>query len=380
MGPNGAGGGLFLSSENNGQPGCSEGGVGRRVQDIQRDVGAQLVDEGEPEMSEAMKIGSVSVMPGEVKRGGIPIGADMYGRERELPIIVCRGAEEGPRLWISGATHGDEPEGPYSIHLILPRVDPEQMKGTLVLVPAMNVEAFMGGNRGDPRDMFAYDMNRIYPGSPDGRATERIAWAHYQAVKDNCDLHLAIHSGGDHSYFSPSITAPETPKCRELAGAMGPDWDLVTTGRVGRGNPTSFLAELGYGAINVELGGWCRTLMADFHEVGRRLSEAYLNVMRHYGMIDGEANYAERWFLGHQTSVLADAAGLWIGEDIELRKPMEKGSVLGRIYNLYGDKIAVARAPEDGRALGLRANPMVKIGDWCCFYLIVDEVRDDLAP
>jgi predicted deacylase len=140
------------------------------------------------------------------------------------------------------------------------------------------------------------------------------------------------------------------------------------------------MAERGHGAINVELGGLCKTLMADFHKVGQRLSDAYLNIMRHYGMIGGEANYAEEWFLGHQVSVLADVHGLWVGEEIELRKPMEKGTVLGRIYNLYGDEIAVARAPEDGRALGLRSNPMVKTGDWCCFYLIVDEVRDDLIP
>jgi len=329
-------------------------------------------------MAKPLKIGTVSVMPGEVKRGGIPIGADMYGRERELPIIVYRGVEDGPKLWISGATHGDEPEGPYSIHLTVPHLDPKQMKGTLVLVPAMNIEAFVGGNRGDPRDTFTHDMNRIYPGSPNGRATERVAWAHYQALKDNCDLHLAIHSGGDHSYLDTTIFAAETPKCLELAGAMGPDWDLVNTSGVGRGSPASILAEEGHGAITVELGGWCRTLTTDFHEIGRRLSEAYLNVMRHYGMIPGKARYAEKWYYAHQIALLANANGLWIGEDVQLRKPMKKGIVLGHIYNLYGDEIEVAKAPEDGMIFGLRFRPMVRTGDWIYFYAVIDEVRDDL--
>jgi len=89
-------------------------------------------------MTAPLQIGNISVLPGEIKRGGIPIGADMYGRERELPIIVCRGVGDGPILWISGATHGDEPEGPYSILLTLPKLDPCQMKGTLVAVPVMN--------------------------------------------------------------------------------------------------------------------------------------------------------------------------------------------------------------------------------------------------
>jgi uncharacterized protein len=331
-------------------------------------------------MTQALTIGTVSVMPGEVKRGGIPIGTDMYGRERELPLIVYRGVKDGPKLWISGATHGDEPEGPYSIMRTLSQLDPQQMKGTLVAVPVMNIEAFMRGNRGDPRDTFSYDMNRIYPGRPDGYATERVAWAHYQALMDKCDLHIAIHSGGDHSYLDTTIFAAETPQCLELAGAMGPDWDLVNTSGVGRGSPSSILAQEGHGAITVELGGWCRMLTTEFHEVGRRLSEAYLNVMRHYDMIPGQAEYAEKWLRGHQIALLAGESGLWIGEDVPLREPMKKGTVLGHIYNLYGDEIDVAKAPEDGMIFGLRFRPMVLRGDWVCFYAVIDQVRDDFIP
>lgn len=101
----------------------------------------------------------------------------------------------------------------------------------------------MQGDRGDPQDMFSYDMNRIYLGCPDGYATERVAWAHYQAEKDNCDLHIAIHSGGDHSYLDTTIFAAETPQCFELAGARGSDWDLVNTSGIGRGSPSSILAQ-----------------------------------------------------------------------------------------------------------------------------------------
>jgi len=331
-------------------------------------------------MAKPIKVGNVSVMPGEVRRGGIPIGADTYGRERELPLIVYRGIEDGPTLWISGATHGDEPEGPYSIHLTMSHLDPQQMKGTVVLVPVMNVEAFMQGDRGDPRDTFSYDMNRIYPGRPDGYASERVAWAHYAATKDNVDLHIAIHSGGDHSFLDTTIFAAETPACLELAGAMGPDWDLVNTSGVGRGSPSSVLAEAGKGAITVELGGWCRMLTTEFHEVGRRLADAYLNVMRHYGLIPGEAQYAEKWLRGHQIALLAGHSGLFIGADVELRKPMNKGTILGRIYNLYGDQVEVLKAPEDGMIFGLRFRVMTMTGDWCCFYAVIDEERGDLIP
>jgi predicted deacylase len=223
-------------------------------------------------------------------------------------------------------------------------------------------------------------MNRIYPGRPDGYATERVAWAHYQAVKNNCDLHIAIHSGGDHSYLDTTIFAAETAECLQLAGAMGPDWDLVNSSAVGRGSPSSILAQEGRGAITVELGGWCRMFTTEFHEVARRLSDAYLNVMRHYEMIPGRADYAEKWHRGHQIALLANKSGLWIGEDIELRKPIKKGTPLGCIYNLYGDEIELVSAPEDGMVFGLRFRPMVQTGDWICFFAVIDEVRDNLVP
>ncbi len=113
-------------------------------------------------MAEALTIGNVSVMPGEVKRGGIPITGDMYSRAREIPIIVYRGINDGPVLWLNGATHGDEPEGPFSIFKALKQIDVQKLSGTVVAVPVLNVMAFTAGTRGDPLDTFSYDMNRLY--------------------------------------------------------------------------------------------------------------------------------------------------------------------------------------------------------------------------
>jgi len=177
-----------------------------------------------------------------------------------------------------------------------------------------------------------------------------------------------------------TIFCAETPECLELAGAMGPEWDLVNASGTGLGSPASVLAGEGRGAITVELGGWCRMLTSDFHRVGQDLADAYLNVMRHYGMIEGQVRYADKWYRGHQIALLADESGLWVGEDIELRQPMARGTVLGHIYNLYGDVIQEVTAPEEGQVFGLRFRAMTRTGDWICFYAVVDEVRDDLIP
>ncbi|NLE77330.1 MAG: hypothetical protein GX605_11340, partial [Chloroflexi bacterium] len=69
-----------------------------------------------------------------------------------------------------------------------------------------------------------------------------------------------------------------------------------------------------------------------------------------------------------------------IGEDVPLRTPMKKGTPIGRIYNLYGDELAVGTAPEDGQIFGMRAKVMTMTGEWCCFYAVIDAVRDDFIP
>lgn len=332
-------------------------------------------------MAEALNIGTVSVMPGEKKRGAILSGPDMSGRPRETPIIVYRGAQDGPILWINGATHGDEPEGAFSIFLTLAQLDPQRMRGTVVAVPAMNVAGFMAGTRGDPLDTFSYDMNRVYPGKADGYPTERVAWHHWQAMKDACDLQIAVHSGGEHSYLAHMIFASDNPASLELAAAMGPQWTLVFRSPVGGGNPSSQIAAQGKGGITVELGGNCRTLTRDFHTVAQDLSASYLNVMRHYGMIEGAAAYAGAWRQGYQIALLAPTTGMFVGNpDLEFETEMAQGTLLGTIYGLYGDVLAELRAPRDGVVFGLRSRPSVTEGSWCCFFGVIEQTVTDLIP
>jgi predicted deacylase len=332
-------------------------------------------------MVAAITIGTLTVQPGEIKRGGIVIGGDMVERQRHIPIIVAHGAQPGPVLWLNGATHGDEPEGPFSIFLAMQHIDPQTLRGTVVACPVMNVQAFTAGTRGDPLDTFSYDMNRLYPGKAEGYPTERVAYAHWQAMKDNCDLQIAIHSGGEHSYLAHMIFSADNPASLELAAAMGKNWTLVFRSGTGGGNPSSQIAALGKGGVTVELGGNCRTLTGDFHAIAQDLADGYLNVMRHYGMIDGKAEYADAWRMGYQIALLAPATGMFVGTaDIPFETNIAAGTVIGQIYNLYGDVIAEVKAPRDGVIFGLRSRPSVLEGQWCCFFGVIEETATYLIP
>lgn len=314
-------------------------------------------------------VGTAQAAPGSVATGVIPVSRLAGGTPLEIPVIVINGAHDGPCLWIDGAIHGDEPEGPLMCHILRREVNPSDLHGSLVLVPVINVPAFEAAARGNPLDTFSYDMNRIYPGKPNGYFSERIAWAHSEWMTKTADLELSIHSGGAHSYLSETIFATEDDKSQELARAMGLGWDLALKSFLPKGNPMASMLEVGKTGITVELGGRSATSPKDFHRVGRVLADAALNVMRHYRMLTGEASYAEPRYTGVQHALLAPVSGLFLAEEsAEFKTPMKKGDVIARIYDVYGDLLETLVAPSDGRIFGLRALPNVTVGDWCCFY------------
>ena len=66
--------------------------------------------------------------------------------------------------------------------------------------------------------------------------------------------------------------------------------------------------------------------------------------------------------------------------DLPFEILVKEGTVLGQIYNLYGDVIGEVKAPRDGVVFGLRSRPSVLEGQWCCFFGVVEKTVDDLIP
>jgi uncharacterized protein len=325
-----------------------------------------------------LQVGTASAEPGTRADGVIPVSRRPGGGSLDIPVIVVNGADDGPVLWIDGAIHGDEPEGPLSIHKLLAVLDPARLRGAVVAVPVHNVSAFEAQQRGNPFDGFTYDMNRIYPGRETGFPSERVAWAHYQAMIDTADLLITIHSGGAHSYLAHAQFYNGTEAGLEMAKALGPRWELILKPlRAATGSPPAVMAERDKPAITVELGGWSSTMPGDFHRNGNELRDSFLNVMRHYGMVGGEAEYANEWTIATQRLLLADVGGFFVpDEQVQYRTRLDEGVTIARIFDLYGTVLQEIKTPCPGQIFGLRTQACVYQGDWICFYgETLEEIR-----
>jgi predicted deacylase len=325
-----------------------------------------------------IEIGNAKARAGEIVEGSIEVTKHAGGNDLLIPFTIINGINDGPCFWINGGIHGDEPEGVLTCSILRKKIDPKNLSGSLVLMPVMNIPAMEAASRGNPLDTFSYDMNRIYPGKENGYLSERIAHEHKKWLTKTADIEISIHSGGSHSYLSETIFATQDTNAQELARAMGEAWDLSLYAIRPSGSPMTVMAELGKPAITVELGGRSSTAPGAFQKVGDTLSDAALNIMKHYKMIEGQAKYASKRYKGHQQALLAPNSGVFLpANNVKFHNLMKKGDLIAKIIDYKGNEISSLYAPEDGMIFGLRALPNVTTGDWCCFYAIIEGTWDN---
>ncbi len=175
-----------------------------------------------------------------------------------VPIIVIRNGA-GPTALLFGGNHGDEYEGPVTLLNLARELDPAQVRGRIILVPALNTPAVLNGTRLSPID--GMNMNRAFPGTPDGTLTSQIA--HYVAhtLIPRADLVIDIHSGGRSMHFLPSVNMHRMSDPRQMsamldaAKAWGAPYVFIYRDVAGAGLLPSYAESLGKVTLGTEIGG-----------------------------------------------------------------------------------------------------------------------------
>ncbi|MGR7922548.1 N(2)-acetyl-L-2,4-diaminobutanoate deacetylase DoeB [Zobellella denitrificans] len=134
-----------------------------------------------------------------------------------IPVTVVKNGE-GPTALLTGGNHGDEYEGITALFKLANSLEPEQVQGRVIIVPAMNYPAVRNGSRTSPIDKG--NMNRSFPGNPAGSMTERIADYFNRYLVPMCDYALDIHSGGKTLDFIPFSAAHRLPDPAQEAACI----------------------------------------------------------------------------------------------------------------------------------------------------------------
>jgi N-alpha-acetyl-L-2,4-diaminobutyrate deacetylase len=131
-----------------------------------------------------------------------------------IPItVIKRGA--GPTALLTGGNHGDEYEGPVALSKLAQQLNADEVSGRVIIVPFMNTPAFQAGRRTSPIDKG--NLNRSFPGKPDGTVTEKIADYFRRTLLPLADIVLDIHSGGRTLDFLPFAACHVLPDKHQQA-------------------------------------------------------------------------------------------------------------------------------------------------------------------
>jgi len=308
-------------------------------------------------------IGDLDVMAGKSSIGEIPISRLVTGNRMSIPINVIHGRNDGPVVWLSAAVHGDEIGGVEIIRRALQGIDPKTLAGTIVAVPIVNVHGFVNGDRYLPDRR---DLNRSFPGSPNGSLAARIANLFLTEIVSRCDVGIDLHTGSDHRTNLPQIRADlDDERTRDLAIAFGPPFMMHA--KLRDGSMRAAATATGATVLLYEGGEAWRfdrdAIEAGVAGVGR--------VLARLGMIqpgDGAVALDE----SDIPPVPAESRGSgWVrvrrsgiaGIDVELGQLVERGEIVATVRDSVGRRLSQTRANRSGMVIGLTRQPLVNQGD-----------------
>jgi predicted deacylase len=306
-------------------------------------------------------VGSADASPGTTDTGRLEVGETRDGSPVGLPVAVVEGANDGSTLYIQAASDGDELNGVGVVQRVVPRIDPTELSGTVVVVGIVNYHAFQVAEHRNPID--DTKMNRAYPGDENGTSSERIAAATYDLAR-TADLVLDLHQGSTsrmidevrvrcgrrHRLHSDCLDLAKTFGCGYVLDQKGPD------GQLARVAPSD-----GVPAIDPELGG---AVGWDEGSIAAGV-EGVFNVLRGYDFLDGDQEPAP------QTRATAfDQYGSPVGGLVryhcDLGDRVTAGETLFEVTDTFGGLKARITADNDGLFWRSRRLPQVATGEYVC--------------
>lgn len=290
-----------------------------------------------------------------------------------IPIVKFKNGD-GPKILLTGGIHGDEYEGPTVLSKVIQRLKVANVKGTILIMPAVNLPAHFTSTRISPLDHL--DLNRSFPGKKDGSITSVLAHYMNRILVPKVDMVIDMHSGGSSLDFVPSVVIHELEdkelmkKNLEMLDVFGAPYGLILKEMDGESMFDTAVESQGKVFLSTELrGGGCVTPHAV--QVG---DNGVCNVLNHLGVAKiGRSKYT-KYRCQKTTKLLtipyddcfltAMESGLY-EPVIDIGEAVSKNDVVGQIHFLPNlkRKPMLVKATHSGIIIAKRFPGRVQMGD-----------------
>jgi N-alpha-acetyl-L-2,4-diaminobutyrate deacetylase len=235
----------------------------------------------------------------------VPYSHNLGGWAQVMIPITSIARGDGPTVLVLGGNHGDEYQGQVAAMNLARTLQPEQVRGRIILIPSLNFPAALAATRLSPLD--GMNLNRAFPGTPDGPVTSQIAHYLTHTLFPISDVVIDIHSGGRGMEFVPCAhmhVVEDFDQRRRMMEAMlawGTDFAFLYADIAGSGLLPVEAENQGKLVVTTELGGG-EGVSAAVHRIAQR---GLRQVLIHIGLLEGVV--PGRQELGLPETVLVEA-------------------------------------------------------------------------
>lgn len=278
---------------------------------------------------------------------------------------IIKNGKGNRRVCIVTGTHGDELEGQMVCYLVAKYLNEhiDLLDGTVEIYPALNPLGIDTIQRGIPN--FDLDMNRIFPGNPNGTMAEQAAHLIVEDLK-GADLVFDIHSSNLYLRETPQvrINVLNEKELVPLAQRLNIDFVWVhDAATVLESTLAHSLNSTGTKCLVAELGVGQRIN----HKMCNRLTLGIFNLMKDLGMWEGEIQQSlisnPIVCKGDNVEFLnAATSGIFITE-LKCGVVVAEGEEIGQIVEpMTGTVLSRVISPVEGYMFTIRAYPIVYEG------------------
>ena len=275
----------------------------------------------------------------------------------DMAVEVIHGRWQGPVLLVCAGIHGDELNGIEVIRRLRALPALERLRGTLVLVPIVNLFGFLNQSRYLPDRR---DLNRAFPGSQKGSVTARTADVFFRTIVGRCTHVVDLHTAAVNRENLPQVRAAlDQPGVGEMARGFAIPV-IIDSGLIER----SLRAEagrIGIPVITYEAG---EALRLDERAIVAGV-RGVINVMRTLDMLPARRSRAVRAepYVANATSWFRSPADGLFRPLAKLGAHVKKGDTLGVVSAPFSSDDAVLSAPFEGIVICVSRLPLVNEGD-----------------
>ena len=311
-------------------------------------------------------IGDIKALPGETASGFLEVAGGTYP-DAKIPISIINGSQSGPVLALIAGVHPYEYPPIEALIRVRAQLDPQKLKGSVLLVHIANLQAFQKRIiYYNPYDWL--NLNRVFPGDPEGSISLRIAHTITQEIITRCDYLIDLHCGDGnealipYSYWSKGGNPEVDAASKKLVEAFG-IYPIIESQRPQDPEATVYVdntaIQMGKPAFTTESG---QLGILDEESV-QLLLRGIDNVLKYLNMIEGEAkDFGRPAYIKKFEVIRSNHDGLFYPL-IKRGYFVQKGQPIGYVTDYFGKKLETILAPFTGQILYIIATPPANKGE-----------------